>query len=96
MAYRSSTKLLYGSVVEHILLSEFDIDYGSRLSIQFPYSIPIPPEKTQVQYEDLIANLMLPDGSQELEWDHSNFILYRAYVNNSKHFILKKLFNSIK
>lgn len=67
-------------LVEFILLSEFDIDEGSVLSVQYPRNLPLPPGKTETEYTTLIPNMMLPDGCQNVEWDHCNFVLYRNVI----------------
>ena len=65
-------------LVEFVLLSEFDIDQGSILSVEYPRPLPTPKGKTEDEFKTLIPNMMLPDGCQNLEWDHCNFILYRS------------------
>lgn len=66
------------NLISYIFISEFDIDKGSTLKVQYPTSLK-PPSTYQadISYSEYIADLMLPDGSQNQDWDHTLFLLNR-------------------
>ena len=55
--------------VEYILLAEFDIITGSTVKRQYPFSIGVD--------EQMLAELMLPDGAHKREDDWTVFFLNR-------------------
>lgn len=71
-------------LVSYILLAEFDVDQGSVLKASFPKNlIPPPPSdliSSSLSYEELVANMMHPDGAQRQEWDHNYFLLHRPDI----------------
>lgn len=54
------------SVVEHIILAEFDIDLGSTTRIQFPIPVPNMDAGTLSEY-------MIPEGSHKFGVLHTYF-----------------------
>lgn len=54
----------------YILVAEFDIDCGSTLTLRYPDMVP-------GHSEDDLADMMLPSGSQNHDWDCTYFILNR-------------------
>eukprot|EP01111_Echinosteliopsis_oligospora_P018977 TRINITY_DN8966_c0_g1_i1.p1 TRINITY_DN8966_c0_g1~~TRINITY_DN8966_c0_g1_i1.p1 ORF type:complete len:669 (+),score=182.08 TRINITY_DN8966_c0_g1_i1:232-2238(+) len=61
--------------VEYILLAQFDIDKGSVIKHQFP-------RPTGVE-EQLLAELMLPDGAHKRDDDWTVFFLNRGQAENN-------------
>lgn len=68
-------------LVSFILVAEFDIDQGSVMKAQYPRPLVSPPPSSfvsqELSYQDLVANMMHPDGSQRQEWDYNYFLLHR-------------------
>lgn len=70
------------SLVDYVLLSEFDIDTGSTLRHQYPS--PIPNYKA-----DWFAEHMLPEGAHNRESDFTYFFLNRDEENIDNYFWIK-------
>lgn len=58
------------SVIDHIILSEFDIDLGSTTRIQFPVHVPNIDSGT-------ISDYMIPEGSHKFGVLHTFFTVGR-------------------
>jgi hypothetical protein len=62
-----------GQHCSFVLLSEFDIDLGPKLTFQFPQPLGVD--------ESLLANLMLPDGAEKQLEDWTIFFLNQTPFN---------------
>ena len=61
--------------VEYVLLAEFDIDKGSTVRHQYPKTCPIS--------ENILADLMLPEGAhlRETDWNISFYENQKDKIN---------------
>ena len=62
--------------VEYVLLAEFDIDKGSTVRHQYPKTCPIS--------ENILADLMLPEGAHLRETDWTYFFLRESERQNKQ------------
>lgn len=62
--------------VDYVLLAEFDIDKGSTVRHQYP--------KPCAVSENILADLMLPEGAHLRESDWTYFFLRDEYIPNKK------------
>jgi hypothetical protein len=78
-------------LISYILLAEFDVDRGSVMRYQHPRELVAPPPSEYlshaIKYDELVANMMLPDGVQNQIWEHNNFLLHRPPDHGTTQFL---------